>query len=297
MKQLLVLLSLFGALPLIGQNPYFVQFHTNSAFYNPASVGTSGKFSANLSHRNQWPESGWQVIKTTSAATQLQLSEKTGLGVLYLNDHWANGMGTHSFKLQSARIMKIKEESFSIGLEIGYNDQYYFGPTTDDVPNSSSPAFTNSYAFTGGFGVQYQGKGINTGLALRNMKFYERGITFFKPDLSANLKYNRQIKKNFKVGIGGLVAYDLSRFEIITSAAGQYKWFLLNLAYRFQSGPTAGIGIEIKKIQLRYSFDYYTQIPTNLLTSNPDLYKTAHELSLNFRWDNTEEDLFPSPLF
>ena len=298
MKYFALLLAISFSTTLIGQNPYFVQFQSNASFYNPASVGTQSRFSALLSHRNQWPESGNQVIRTTSAVSQFQIKQKSGLGILYLNDHLGNFGGTNSLKIQVSRIMKISNEAFSIGLEMGYNDQYS-NPQGEfeDVRSPGVPDFASSYSFVGGIGAQYQSERIKGGVALRNVKVLEKGITFAKPDLTVNLGYTREIKEKLNIGIGGLAAYDLARFEIILAAAAKYKWLSINLAYRIESGPTGGLGVEVKKIQFRYSFDYYTQIPSNLLTSNPDRFKTAHELSLSYRITNETAKTFATPVF
>jgi type IX secretion system PorP/SprF family membrane protein len=162
-------LSIFFSLCCLAawaQDTYFTQQYANNLYLNPAFAGLNHKWSASLSHRNQWPAlngsfvsnqfaSDYRLGNSKSAISMILQQDRAGIGGLQklqatagyayhtkLTEKWTMSAGLHA----SLASLKVNYDNLVFGDQLSDNGQ--FAVTSAEI-NNFEPNYFTSFAVGG----------------------------------------------------------------------------------------------------------------------------------------------------
>lgn len=295
----IVLVSLVKA-----QDPHFSQIHMQSMYLNPALTGSLMGWQTNLQYRNQWPSIS--AFQTYNFGVQKQITKyKTGLGLTVMNDFAGDGVINTTYAgLNYSRKFKLSESTkLSIGAKVELINKAIdwgvltFGDMIDSrfgfVGSSDSPEVASSIKspnFTMGADLKVL-KG-NFGLLVANI--FEPNQAFF--EVKSNLPRRYGVYGSYKFDIIEHLALSpmfngnvQSSFEtFVLGLNTQYRFLNCFLGYRTQDALIYGLGFNLNRLKIQYSYD---QTISDLSNAN----FSSHEFGIIFRFgskDGYEDDQF-----
>lgn len=304
--QILRILFLLWAAPMLAQDIHWTQFNNNPIFQNPAGAGNFKEdLRLTANYRTQW-RSVTIPFQTTALAADTKWKQ-WGVGLNYFHDQVGDGkFQTNEFQISFCRPIKLNEQQqIRAAFQVGFNQRqlnsnafyfdsqynnYIFDPTAPTNENFQTAAMLKSML---GFGLihQYQ---INKNLFLQNglglFNLTRPNQSFFedntKRDIRLNLfsqlryQYTKQIclepsfQLNFQgayrsTTLGGVGEYLLSSSDQITLRAG--LWWRTKDAICVQFGMARGP----LSTGISYDFNYSSLVPASR-------GRGAFELSLSY---------------
>ena len=291
---------------LKAQDPEFSQFYANPLYLNPALTGTNALPRFVTNYRNQWPSQG-NTFVTYNFTYDGYVSEiRSGLGFKLMYDRELNGIinTIYSSFLYSYHVQASDRLFFSMALEAGFiykqfNTSSLIFPGMID---QGTGTITGSYPlpFEDGhkifpdfsFGLVGQMDDVYFGLALHHLTQPDQSILDgdhigrlpMKITLHAGAKghefHRGLLSREFTLSPNLVIQQQGSFRQINLGLYMKEDWLTFGLWYRnnLSIRPDAAIamvGIQNRKFQLGYSFDFS-------LSELSSYSYGSHEISLTF---------------
>ncbi|MCO6481352.1 MAG: type IX secretion system membrane protein PorP/SprF [Flavobacteriales bacterium] len=118
-----LVISLFGGLAALAQDPQFTQFYANPLYLNPAFAGTARCPRVALNYRNQWPALSGTFVTTSASYDQDVRGIMGGLGLLVTSDQ--AGKGTLNTTTVSGIYSYTQAVSRKFSIKAGFQATYF----------------------------------------------------------------------------------------------------------------------------------------------------------------------------
>ncbi|WP_316825619.1 PorP/SprF family type IX secretion system membrane protein [Pedobacter miscanthi] len=246
--------------------PHKTQFFENNALVNPAYAGAKATGSGALTYASQWNrvEGSPKVI---SAVVNTPLSEKTGIGLSFLNDKAGLINRTTVLAAYSYKVRFNETSAIRFGLGAGIINDKFSSSDVNSPNNSSDPAFNNynnhhGLSWKAVTGAVYTSGKFEAQLSWHdlNNKLSNRTNTVNDPGLTASVSYRINVLDSVNLrslaGIRQVNGYG-SYYDIGFNA--EYLRLLnLTALYHTNKSLTFGLGLNLKD-KTRFVFLYGTQ--------------------------------------
>ncbi|WP_316825417.1 PorP/SprF family type IX secretion system membrane protein [Pedobacter miscanthi] len=267
LKVIILLLTITLGKESIAQvAPHKTQFFENNALINPAYVGAKATGSGVLTYASQWNKVEGSP-KVISAVINTPLSEKSGIGISFLNDKAGLINRTTVLAAYSYKVRFNETSAIRFGLGAGLiNDK--FSRSDINSPNSSSdPAFNN---YNNRHGLSWKAV---TGAIFTNRKFEaqlswhdlnnqlsNRTNTVNDPGLTASVSYKINLldSVNFRSLVGIRQVNGYGSYYDIGFNAEYLRLLNLTALYHTNKSLTFGLGLNLRD-RTRFVFLYGTQ--------------------------------------
>ena len=269
------------------QDPFFTQYKTSGMFMNPAFAGITNDLRTSMQARAQWPMAPNGGYKTAMISMDGKVPLiKGGVGYYYLFDLASDVFYSHVHSFSySPKIVLRNRVMLSPGIKFSYSTDGFVRKKLVSLKDSTLNEEISSWGKAKNMNVSL-GFVVNTkyyhwGLAIdhlvRNQRLIDGSIAKETPILTVHADYIYQLRKKIFFIPSGFYRYDFLRgaFWNINGSL-KYKSVMFGLGTRHWSQWLFFCGIQMQKLSVSYSYDYYMSAPTyQSLTKGG-----AHELAL-----------------
>lgn len=294
------LLLFFSSFLLVrAQDPIFSQTYMQLMYLNPALTGELKGWQLNSHYRNQWHKI--DAYQTTALGVQKQLSKyNAGVGVSVLNDQAGDRAlnTTHAGLNAAKRFGKQDTFEIALGLKIDFGQK-----SVDYSKLTFGDQIDNRYGFTldsTNFNphqnnVSYMNLtvGIDLNIFRGNVGFSCANIN--EPNDGIVNKLSSSVPRRFTTYLSyPLVVHQTIKFypllvyaiqddfnSILYGISSQYKFVNSFVGYRNQDSFIGGIGVNLDRLKVQYSYDLTTSTLSNQTGG-------SHELGVVFRFGSKE---------
>jgi len=261
------LLLAVATVPALAQNPIiYSQYFLNPYQFNPSYVAQSGHFEANLFYRKQWmgienaPEAGAiNVQAPLGRSVSVGLIAQTSKTVLLKNN---SAVATLGYRV---RLGYYHHLNFGLSGGIGLNNFNMDAVALSSDPTLANVLQKNSYVINQ-FGINYQYRGLNIGLALPELLDTKPNSTEsfqaikFSPfsQKFASISYTMNVTRDIQ--LSPIVIYrsiDTKDYQfegMITATWNNVFW--IGGSYRDGYGISAFVGIKARNlVKVGYAYD------------------------------------------
>ncbi len=242
-KIVLVALLSFGAFLSYGQQTFSLTSMYNHSLYNinPAAVGSSGCFEANIQHKTQWSK---LAGKPTNYLLQAQwgLGEQSGLGI-NLNSWQAGLLQNTNFGLSYAYHIPVTDKArLSIGLTANVSNQKV-AATSAIVSNNGDNLLSGGNLSTTGVifdgGILFSTSKLNIGIASPQLVSSNLSYTA----LVGNNGFNNERMYNAHLSYQFTISEKVSYAPTVLFRTIPKSSSLIDLNNRILFNETVGLGI------------------------------------------------------
>ncbi|MBL6449489.1 type IX secretion system membrane protein PorP/SprF [Fulvivirga sp. 29W222] len=334
-KRILVILLMFLAIKVVGQDPHFSQYYAAPMYLNPAFAGTGSDHRFIANYRNQWPNLSNGFV-TYSFSYDYNLNDlRSGVGMLATVDKAgsANLRSTSIGFIYSYKVQLSNKWIMTPGLYFGYGrrnidfnklvfgDQLEFSndgqvPTTD--PTFGNLGSTGYFDFGTGFLVY--NKTFWAGVSAQHLNKPNRSLLGeeseipIKTSIHAGVKiplYNGVFKRDKISSIAPSFVYQNqgSFDQLDVGLHFLYEPVMIGLWYRgipiqqntkdnvSQDAAVLILGLQFDQFEIAYSYDF-TISELGAISGGAHEVSLKYSMSLSIRSKTKRKDKFiPCPTF
>ena len=299
MRVFFFLLFFISFLFVRAQDPLFSQTYMQLMYLNPALTGELKGWQLNSQYRNQWHKI--DAYQTTVLGVQKNVSKyKSGLGVTILNDQAGDGSlnTTHAGINAAKRFGKQDTFEVALGLKIDFGQKsvdYSNWTLGDQIDNRYGFTLDSIYSDPQQNKVNYMNLtvGIDFKIFRGNLGFSCANIN--EPNDGIVNKLSSSIPRRFTTYLSyPLVVHQTIKFypllvyavqnefnSILYGISSQYKFVNSFVGYRNKDSFIGGIGVNLNRLKVQYSYDLTTSTLSNQTGG-------SHELGVIFRFGSKE---------
>ena len=278
----LSLLALLGAeTTMAQQDPIYAQYLTNPLVINPAYTAANDRLNTGIQYRTQWAGVDGNPVSMNFYSNISLVDNKVGAGILVMQDKIGDTKTT-TFNTQYAYKIKLKDGTFSFGLQAGFV-RYSNDPSSLRVrdPNDPNFVFFNDSKFNTGAGLLFKNERYMIGFSVPRLL----PATVDQGGQSIKL-YDRNY---YLMGAYQIYLTDRVRLKpsvLLRASGGSPLSVDLNMSLNLEDLYTVGIftrnlntyGILFQMLVKHYRFGCVFEVPASQASS---LRYTSHELTLN----------------
>ncbi len=299
MRVFFFLLFFISFLFVRAQDPLFSQTYMQLMYLNPALTGELKGWQLNSQYRNQWHKI--DAYQTTVLGVQKNVSKyKAGLGVTILNDQAGDGSlnTTHAGINTAKRFGKQDTFEVALGLKIDFGQKSVdyskwtfgdqidnrYGFTLDSINSDPQQNKVNYMNLT--VGIDFKIFRGNLGFSCANINEPNNGIvnklsSSIPRRFTTYLSYPLVVHQTIKFYPLLVYAVQNEFNSILYGISSQYRFVNSFVGYRNKDSFIGGVGINLNRLKVQYSFDLTTSTLSNSTGG-------SHELGVVFRFGSKE---------